>query len=451
MNPILSRLEGIRRTLREDGTLRTVLKNTGWLTGSSGVIMVLSLLQGVLTARLLGLTVWGMLAVAMSFSMVSAKLLSFRMNSFVVKWVTQLIESDTARAATAFKLALAADVATALIAFALVETLSGWGASAFAKNPDFVGVFRFVGLIIVFQAGRESLLGMLQVNRDFRVLSFVQAGCQVATVCGIAVVYLAGWGLSGVVAVLVGAEALTAVLLWTIGLRAARVVLAHGWMGSKLVRLGELAREMWGFAILTNISGTLSLVQGEGDLLLLGFLSNPMYVAYYKLARSMAQVVSLPMMPLVDATYPEFGSAAARGKWGDIRRLMRRGSKLAATWYIPACLGAVVVSPFAISVLYGTAFSPAAPVLDVLLIGVAVDGLLFWTTIALLSMGEPGYVARNGLEAATLKIVLALLLVPMGGALAMAFASSSAMSAMNLLAARHASAGLRRRESATLA
>jgi len=450
MNALKSRFEAVRRTLREDGALKSVLKNTGWLTGSGGIIIVLSTIQGMLTARLLGVAVWGTLAIAMSFSAVFAKLLSFRMNDFVIKWVTQLTEDGSQRGSTAFKAALIGDVGSALIAFVLVELLAGWGAVAFAKNADFATVFRLTGLIILFQAGRETLLGILQVHRDFRVMSVVPVICQAVTVSGVVVVFAVGWGLYAVVAVLVAGEAVAASLYWGFGARAANAVLEHGWVRSKLVRLGELEREMWHFALLTNVSGTLKLVQNEGDVLILGFLSNPTYVAYYKLARSIAEVVYLPMMPLVTATYPDISSSAAGARWDEFRRLLRHGTTVAAAWFVPASLGTMLLAPFAIRILYGKSFVPAAPVLDMLLIGVALNGIVFWTGSALLSLGEAAYVARNSLEVAGVKIVLAVLLVPTWGAMAMAFSATAALSAMNILAARRVYKVLRMRESAAL-
>jgi O-antigen/teichoic acid export membrane protein len=448
VTPVRSRLATARRNLREDVTLQTILKNASWLTGSSGIVLALGMIQGVLTARLLGVALWGVLSLAFSFAAVVGKLLSFRMNQFVVKWVPQLGKSDTAGAATAFKLAIVADVGSSLVAFAVVEMLSGWAASAFAKNPDFVILFRFAALTTLFGAGRESLLGILQVNRDFHILSVVQVGCKLASLCGIAVVYLTGRGLPAVVAVVLAAEALTAVLMWVFGLRAARAVLHARWVKAPLAALGELGRDMRHFAIMTNVNGTLKLAMSEGDVLVLGLLSSPTEVAFFKLAKSIAAVVYLPMMPLVNATYPELSSAAASGAWNDFSRIMRRGSKLVATWFVPACVGAAVLSPFAISVLYGSAFLPAVLPLRVMLVGVMVDGLLFWTSVSLLSMGEPGYLARITLEAAMLKLVLALVLVPKGGSVAMAVAYSAALIAMNILTAGRVYRGLRARSAA---
>lgn len=449
MNLIRSRIASAYGTLREDHTLRNVLKNTGWLTGSSGMLIVLSAAQGILTARLLGVVVWGMLAVALSFSAVVGRLLSFRMHELVVKWVTRLRGDGTARAVTAFKLALAGDVASALVAFAIVEVLAGWGASVFAKNADFAWVFRFVALTVLLQAGRESLIGILHVNRDFRAQSLVQVGCQSASVCGVAAVYLAGWGIRGVVGVVVGAEALAAVLMWIVGLRAARIVLLDGWTRESVVRLGGFEREMARFAILGNLSGTLSSLMNEGDLLILGFLRNPLEVGYYKLAKSIAQIAYLPEMPLVNASYPEFSAAVATRSWGEFRALMRRGSKVAALWLLPVSVGLIILARPAIATLYGPSFVPAADALAILLVGFNFDGVLFWTRATLLSMGEPGYPTAVNLLVTAVEYAMAFLLVPAGGYLAMAAVHSFAIVGMNLLTARRTLARLRTREAMT--
>ena len=449
MNPIRSRLERARRTLREDSTLQAVLKHTGWLTGSNGGIFVLAALQGILTGRLLGVEVWGMLGVALSFSIVTSRLLSFRMHEFVTKWVTEFKGDGTARAATVFKLALFGDVGSALIAFAIVELLAGWGASAFAKNPDFTWAFRCLALTIVFQAGQESLVGILHVAREFRAQSLIQTASQAASLCGVAIVFLAGGGVRGVVWVLVGAAALSSVLIWTFGLRAARTVLAPGWLREKVIGLGELQRELARFAILGNLSGTLSSVMNDGDLLVLGFLRNPVEVGYYKLAKSIAQIAYMPVTPLAHASYPEFSAAAAEGSWVKFRTLIRRGTKVMSLWIIPVCAALALLAWPGIAILYGPSFVPAVPAVAILLVGVGIDGVLFWTRITLLAMGEPGYATVVNLWTTAAKYALAFLLVPVGGYLALAALHSLALAGMNVLTARRTLTRLRVKEAMT--
>jgi O-antigen/teichoic acid export membrane protein len=265
--------------------------------------------------------------------------------------------------------------------------------------------------------------------------------------CGVAAVFLTGGGIQGVVIALVSAAAVSSVLMWTFGLRAARAVLSPGWMGQKVVGLGKLRRELARFAILGNLSGTLSGVMNDGDLLLLGFLRNPAEVAFYKLAKSIAQVAYLPVMPLTDSAYPEFSTAVATQSWEQFRTLMRRGSKVMAVWLLPASIGLVALAWPAISILYGPSFLPAVPALAILLVGVNVDGILFWNRITLLSMGEPGYPTLINLWMTAGKYALALVLVPAGGYLALAALWSAAVIGMNALTARHTLSRLRTRES----
>lgn len=407
------------------------------------MLILLATIQGVLTARILGVAVWGTLGIALSFSAVIGRLLSFRMHEFVVKWVTEFNGDDTPRASAAFKLALVGDVGSALVAFAIVELLAGWGAAVFAKNVAFAWIFQITALTIVFQAGQESLIGMLHVNRDFRIRSIIQTGAQAASVCGVIVVYFAGWGVHGVVFAVVGAAGLAWALMWTYGLRAARSVLDVGWLGQKIDDLGEIGRQMARFAILGNFSGTLSSIMNDGDLLLLGLLRNPLEVGYFKLAKSIAQIAGLPMMPLVDASYPEFSAAAAARSWDDFRALMRRGSQVAAAWLVPVSVVLVLIARPAISILYGPQFLPAVPALGILLIGGIVDGVLFWTRISLLAMGEPGYPTAVNLWTTLAKYALAFLLVPMGGYLALAGVQSLVVVGMNAATARRTFSRLR--------
>jgi O-antigen/teichoic acid export membrane protein len=448
MNPVRARIESVRQTLREDGKLRAILRHTGWLTGSSASIVALSAVQGILTARILGVAVWGALGIALSFATVINLLLSFRTHEFVVKWVTQFLEDGTTRAASAFRLALAGDVASALLSLAIVELLARWGASVFARNPEFAWLFRSAGLIIALQAGQETLMGMMHLNRDFRRQGLLQTFTQGVSVCGVAVVYFAGGGVFGVVVVLIGTAALTGVLMWAYGLRAANAVLSRGWIFQKLAGFGDLGREMWRFAVFGNFRGTAVSVMGYGDMLVLGFLRNPTEVGYYKLAKAIAGIANLPNVPLVNATFPELSAAAASESWGEFRSLIRRGSKVATLWMLPVCFGLIVLARPAIALLYGPSFLPAAPALAILLVGVVVDGVLFWGGISLLSLGRPGYLLGINLWVTSAKYALAFILVPSGGYLALAALQSLAVVSMNALSSTGTLATLRAKEAA---
>ncbi len=247
----------------------------------------------------------------------------------------------------------------------------------------------------------------------------------------------------------VGAAALNAVLMWALGLRASYAVLCHGWVRQKLVQFGGMGREMAQFAILANLRGTMASIMDDGDLLILGFLRTPAEVGYYKLAKSIVQIAAMPNLPLVSAIYPELSKATASREWDRFRTLVRRGSKVAALWIVPVSIGLVVLARPAISMLYGPSFLPAAPALAILLVGVVVDIVLFWGGTALLALGESRYLATVGFWAMVTKYVMAFLLVPAGGYLALAGTQSFVTIGRNSFVTARALTVLRKGETRT--
>lgn len=426
-----SRIDGALRTLREDGKLRAILKHAGWLAGSNASVIALSAVQGILTARILGVAVWGTLGIALSFATVINLLLSFRTHEFVIKWVTQFLGDGSSRSSSVFRLALVGDVVSALASLAIVEVLAGWGASTFAKSPELTWLFQSAGVIVALQGGQETLTGIMHLNRDFRLQGLVLTFAQALSVVGVAVVYFTAGGTAGVVVVLLGTAVVTAVLMWVCGVRAASSVLPRGWIAEKPARFGEHGRDMWRFAVFGNFRGTALSIMSYGDLLVLGLFRNPTEVGYLKLAKAIAGVANLPNTPLVNATFPELSEAVAKKAWGEFRSLVRRASKVAALVMIPVSVALLALSYPAIALLYGRAFLPAVPALAILLVGVVVDVVLFWGGISMLSLGKPGFLLGVNLWITTVKYALAFLLVPVGGYLALATLQTLSVIVMN--------------------
>lgn len=425
-----------------------MLKGAGWLTSANALLFPMMIAQGALTARLLGTSGYGVLAIGLSFNMVVSGFLSFRMQELVVKWVTQLREADGAAASTAFRAGMAADTAASLVAFALVEVLAGWVATVFAKNSEMAGPFRLLGLMLVLQCGRESSLGIMSLNRQFKLQAVIQIVAQSVALIGVLVAFLLHADLYGVVAALLAAEAVRSGLLWVLGARAAGQALGHGWLRTPLSRLGGFGREMVRFAAFTNLGGTLGTLSKQGDALILGLLLNPVSAGYYKLAHSIVQLAVFPVMPLATVTYPELSHAVATESWSAFRQHVRRGAKVAAVLVIPVAVALGVAAPALISLVYGPDFVPAASALAILLVGYTVDGMLFWDRGAMLALGRPGYLARMSLVSAIIKLGLAFALVPLGGYLFMAVAASVALITTQSLIARKTLSSVRAIEAA---
>lgn len=407
--------------LVENPLIRRVVKNSAYLFSATGVSAALSMIQGILAARLLGVYDFGVLGAITMFTSVVNKLASFRMNELVVKYVGDYTESgEHQHAAAVFKAASLTEIATSFVAYGLIFVLAPLGARFFAKDATTTTLFLIYGFIVLGNLMMESALGMLQIFDRFRNIASVQIGQSILTLSLITVAFVTKQGLLAVLlAYMIGK------LAGALGLTGAALFQAHkqwgsGWWRAPLGLLKGKTRELVHFAVSTNISASINLINKDSELLWVSALRSPLEAGYYKLALALSNLVLLPISPFPQATYPELSREVARKSWGNVRYVLRQGSRLAASYTGLAALALIVFGRPLISLIYKPTFLPAYPALLILLVGFLIANTFYWNRTALLSLGHPDYPMKVNLSAAILKIVLALLLVPRYGYLASA-------------------------------
>jgi O-antigen/teichoic acid export membrane protein len=178
-------------------------------------------------------------------------------------------------------------------------------------------------------------------------------------------------------------------------------------------------RDLFRFAVSTNLSGTINLATRDSDILWLSALSNPLQVGYYKVAKAFMNVLLVPVTPLISTTYREVAREVAARSWKNVRYLLRSGSIISAIWTIPASLILVFFGPSLVQI-YGVDFQPAYPILLILLLGVVTANLLYWSRSVLLPLRMPDFPTKVGFIAAMIQIIGMLLLIPRWGASMMA-------------------------------
>jgi O-antigen/teichoic acid export membrane protein len=381
----------------------------------------MSMGQGVLAARLLGVEGAGYVGIITQFSSNINRLTSFRMGELVISYVGEFSANGRRRqAAAVFKAAMLAEISSSLFAFVLVVSLSPLAARIFAHDPNLTGLFMFYGLSVLANFMYESGLGLLQFFDQFRMIAIISTAQSLLTLLLIVGAFLLRSGLDMVVfAYLVGkitlALSISVAALWQ-----ARVVWGPGWWRVPLSVLADRRSDLIRFAINTNLSGTLKLITRDSEMLWLGAFSTPLQVGYYKIAKAITNLLMMPVTPLITTTYREVAREVASERWRNVRYLLRSGSILSATWTLPVSLGLVIFGQWIVAI-YGLEFLPTSYInLLLLLIGVIVVNIFFWNRSVLLPLGMPEYPTKVLFIGAIFKIVGTILFVPRWGANAMA-------------------------------
>ncbi len=414
-------LRSLFHRLFQNELIRRVVKNSSYLFSATGISAVLSMLQGILVARLLGVENYGILGAIMMFTSVINKLASFRMGELVIRYVAKFNQTgDAQRAQAVFKAAAIVEMLASLVAFGLIWLLAPLGARYFAKDESTTGWFVLYGLIVLANLMAESSMGLLQIFDRFgrvAVLSLVQSG---VTLILVGVVYLAQGNILGILLAYLGGKVVGALGLTIEALKEATGRWGRGWWQSSLSLLAPYRRELVNFAVNTNISASLSLINKDSELLWVSFFRGPVETGYYKLALSLANVVQLPISPLPQATYPELTRQAAQQNWGGVRSVLRHGSLLAGGYSLAASVVLAALGYPLIYIIYTPQYLPTYPALLILLVGFLFANTFYWRRNILLALGRADFPARLNLALAVFKLVGIFLLVPRYGYLASA-------------------------------
>lgn len=401
--------------------VRRIVKNSGYLFGTTGVSAAASMLQGILAARLLGAAGFGTLGSITLFTSVVNNLISFRMGELVVKYVGHHTEhADPQNAAATFKLAALVEVLASCIAFGIVVVLAPLAAVMFTKDAQDAPLFIFYGLVLLANLIAESSTGLLQIFDRFRRLAGLGIVQSLTTLALIFITFLMDGGLRGVLAAYMVGKSIGALGISIAALIEAQRRWGAGWWKTPLTPLRPKLGEMGRFAVSTNISSSISLFTKDSELLWVSWLRGPTEAGYYKLALALANMVQMPVDPLPQATYPELSRQVARSQWNSVRDILRQGSYLAGGYALAATLFLVAFGQPLISLLYSPEFLPSYPALLILLAGLLVANTYYWRRIALLALGRADFPAKVNAILAGLKVIGTLIFVPRYGYLASA-------------------------------
>jgi O-antigen/teichoic acid export membrane protein len=236
-------------------------------------------------------------------------------------------------------------------------------------------------------------------------------------------------------------------LLWAAGLRGYTLVVAGllladtgtsllAW--SRLIKRGFfrdarppalfLARRVVVYGLRAQIGGVITLMNLRLDFILLTVLTGPAVLGVYAVASKFAELVKIFGMSLTYVLYPRFAkdgpvTAAARA-----RKLMPKALVVTAVGVAPLWL----IAGFVIPAIYGSQFKPAILPAQIILLGLALDGLGGVVTGYLYGIGRPGLNSCAMAVGLGATVLLDLLLIPRYGALGAAIASAVAYTAATL-------------------
>ncbi len=397
---------------KQDNLLRKVVRNSGYLFVGNTLSTVV---QSILSARLLGILGFGILGVVTEFATNINRLLSFRMGELVVKYMGQfLTEGRKDRAAAVFKAAVLLETGSALIAYLLLLLLAPLAASVIIKDASMAPLISFYALAMLANFATEAATGFLQVTDRFRSQALINFFQSLLTAGLIVYAYFSHGDIWLVLGAYLAGKVFNGLTLAGYAFWRARQTLGPGWWRASF-KLLPPRREFWQFAWSTNLSGTVTMVTRDSESVWLSLLLSPLAAGYYKTAKAVINLVTVPITPFITAAYPAINRSVAEKAWARLRDLLKKLTIISGAWTGAVSLGLFVFGHWLIATFYGAEFAPSYPAMLILLIGFGFANIFYWNRNLLLSLGLPVHPLKVTALAGAAKLLLTFLLVPRFG------------------------------------
>ena len=410
----MSILQRIRSGLRDDPTIRRVLRSSGYLFSSNTISTVLGFVQGILITRLLGDELFGAMTTIIVFVSSVNRLLSFRMSEVVVKYVGDaLAQKDNKRASALVKGIGFTEAIVSVLAYLVLLLLSTWGAWIFAEDASLAPLFRFYGLFLLANIVYETSVGVLQTTDKFKQVAQANFYQSIVLTVLIVAAFFLQWGLTGVLTAYLIGKTIAGVLVAISAGHELRNRLGNHWITTPLSYVTNW-REIFSFAFSTNVNGTVNLFARDNlPLYLAAFLPNAQ-VGYFRIATSLINMVMLPIEPFIWPTYAEITRTIAQKQWGSTRTLLKQVSSIAGVWTLLAGGGLAAFGWWFIPFAYGSEFAPAYMGVLILLVGYGIANVMNWNRPLLLALGQPTYPLLVAAVTGAIEVVLMFILLPHG-------------------------------------
>jgi len=190
---------------------------------------------------------------------------------------------------------------------------------------------------------------------------------------------------------------------------------------------------LWGKVALRMLFiGSLLLVMNQTDILMLGIFKNARDVGLYRVAQRCAQLIGFGLVAVNTTIAPTVSSLFAAGESERLQRLMIKSARSTVFYAMPLALLLILYGKPVISIAFGHDFVFAGSALILLVTGQFFSAIMGSVGIFLTMTGHEKDTAKGMVLAALLNVLLNGLFIPSWGILGAALATSSTLVLWNI-------------------
>ena len=382
-----------------------VAKNAGWIIGGRLGNRLLAFFVGILTARYLGPSNYGLINYAAAYTTFFASICSLGINSIIVKNFMDHPEEEGTTIGTTLLLRATSSFLSAIMIVGIVSVVD-------RNEPVTIAVVGLSSIGMIFQ-----IFDTLNYWFQARLQSKYSAIASLAAYASVSVYKVILLVLGKSVEWFAAASALDYLVLAGILLAA---YLKKGGMRFRFSRVK--AKELLSSSSSFIISGLMISVYASTDKLMLKQMLDETMVGHYSMAVSISTIWTFVLSAIIDSFYPGIVQSFSAGR----TEFERRNRQLyAIVFYIAVAVSATIclLARPIITLLYGSAYLPAVQPLRVIIWYTAFSYLGVARDIWIVCQNLQRHLKYLYISAAIINIALNAVLIPLWNASGAAAAS----------------------------
>lgn len=321
----------------------------------------------VVNSRALSITEFGIFVLLQSSALLIAGICTFSTQQPVIKLGVAALETgDRARFERIVFMGLAADLISATIAGVAALLLVLAMPRMLGLDPQMQSAALIVSCSLFFQGYRTSE-GLFRAFNRFDLLGSIQPLFSIVQLCTALALWTMdapfiayAWLAAAIIAVPPMAQlAVAGALLFRRGYRPR----ANGLLAAR-----EDRREFVAYCWTTSTTGTFDTIRMNGDSTAIGLLVSVEAAGIYNVAKQLAGILRKATTIYASVVFPELAKMAATRDFRQARSLLKRAVLLGAGVTVAAGIGAAILGPFVLALLFGDQFTEAKYALILLVV-----------------------------------------------------------------------------------
>lgn len=370
----------------------------GLQTGIWGVLEIVArygvqIAVTIILARLLSPSSFGLIAILLVFTNVGALIADAGFGTALIQRRDASKDDET----TMFFITLGTGLAASLLLFFAAD-----GIASFYNKPELAPLTKLMTWVLLLGAIGAVPDALLTKRLNFNARTHAQVISSLA---------------SGIVAIVLALRGLGVWSLAWQGLTETTLRTVLMWKFSNWVPNGRFRRDsfwaLFGFGGYMLIAGIFSTLSTRLQALMIGKLFSASELGYYAIAQNTQQAPSSFLATLLNRTgLPVFAAMAHDAK--KLRLALKVTLQVSTFIFFPCMAGLAVVASPAIALVYGTKWTPAAPMLAFLALSASIWPIHVLNLLALSSAGRSDRFLRLELAKNAIIFAVTLLTSPFG-------------------------------------